>query len=387
MNMVKILRSFYLTLIIILCLVIGFTSGYFLNERLSGGSFPILEQAHAILRDHGLVDPPETPALEYGMIRGMVSAYGDPFTSFLEPVQTELTADNLRGRFGGIGVELSRDGEGFVVLLPFPEGPADRAGILEADRLLAVDDLSVTPETTMEAVQAALRGPEGEVIYVRTSRPPDLTIMEFEIRRESIPIPSTISHIDVTDARIGVIKVNIIAASTPDELVAAARGLQDRGATHFILDLRDNGGGLLESGVDTARLFLREGIIMQQRYRGQAVETYRVETPGVLSDLPLVVLINQGTASAAEIIAGALKAHQRALLAGEPTYGKDTMQLIFDLKDGSSLQVTAGNWWVPGLDQPPGEAGILPDTPISADPNDPDAVIRFSIPLLVEQGR
>ncbi len=137
--------------------------------------------------------------------------------------------------------------------------------------------------------------------------------------------------------------------------------LQQRGATAFVLDLRDNPGGLLDAGVDIARLFLKEGSVMQQQYRGQEVKTFEVEKPGPLADLPLAVLINHGSASAAEIAAGALQAHRRATLIGEPSYGKDSIQLVFTLQDGSSLHVTSAQWWIPGLQKPVGEQGLQPD--------------------------
>ena len=162
------------------------------------------------------------------------------------------------------------------------------------------------------------------------------------------------------------IKVNRIAASTADEIQQAVEELRNQGAASFVLDLRDNPGGLLDAGVEIARLFLKEGIVMEQQYRGQETQTYRVEKPGPLADLPLVVLINQGSASAAEIAAGALQANRRALLVGEPSYGKDTIQLIFDLQDGSSLHVTSGRWWTPGLPGPITGVGLQPDLPVES---------------------
>jgi carboxyl-terminal processing protease len=170
---------------------------------------------------------------------------------------------------------------------------------------------------------------------------------------------------------VGIIKVNLIAASTPDEIQQAVADLQARGATHYVLDLRDNPGGLLTAGVDIARLFLDEGIVMQQQYRGKDVETYEVKRPGPLNDIPLAVLINHGSASAAEIAAGALQLHRRAPLIGSPSFGKDTIQLVFVLQDDSSLRVTSARWWIPGLEPAVGDAGLQPDIPVtpSDDPN------------------
>jgi carboxyl-terminal processing protease len=178
-------------------------------------------------------------------------------------------------------------------------------------------------------------------------------------------------------------EINLIAASTADEILRAVKDLQNRGASHFILDLRNNPGGLLTAGVDISRLFLKDGLVIEQQYRGQPVESFKVEKPGPLADLDLAVLINRGSASAAEIIAGSLQAHHRASLIGSPSYGKDTIQLVFDLQDGSSLHVTAAQWWVPGLVSPISGVGLQPDVLVEAgDPNaagGPDPLIQAAI--------
>jgi carboxyl-terminal processing protease len=131
-----------------------------------------------------------------------------------------------------------------------------------------------------------------------------------------------------------------------------------------VVDVRNNGGGLVEAGVDTARLFLKSGIVIEEQYRKQPIVTFEVEREGPFADLPIVVLVNRGTASAAEIFAGAIKGQNRAPLVGTPTFGKDTIQLVFSLSDGSSLHVTSAHWWVPNLEPKIGGNGILPDVPL-----------------------
>ena len=163
------------------------------------------------------------------------------------------------------------------------------------------------------------------------------------------------------DPDVGIIKVNLIAASTADEIEKAVDELQSLDAKFFVLDLRGNGGGLVDAGVSIARLFLAEGDVLQEQYRGKPLKTYSVQNTGLFSDIPIAVLVDANTASAAEIVAGALQAQGRADLIGQTTYGKDSIQLAFDLSDGSSLHVTAAKWWLPGLDQDFGENGLLPD--------------------------
>lgn len=383
--MISFKRGFFFASLAILMLAGAFFAGYFFDDLLypGEGSFPILSQSYRILRDHAYDDLPNSPALEYGMIRGMLQAYGDPFTIFVEPVQHELETNNLQGEFGGIGVHFTRDQDGYVVLFPLPDSPALEAGLHEGDRLLSVGSLQVDSSTPLEDIQAALRGPQREKVSVTVGRAPDFNPQTYLVVRVNFPLPSVFWHLDPDEPQVGVIQVNVIAASTPDEIEKAVKDLQARQATHFILDLRNNGGGLLSTGVDTARLFLKEGVVMQQQYRGQKVETFNIKKTGPLADIPLVVLVNHGTASAAEIIAGALQSHGRAQLVGSQTYGKDTIQLVFDLEDGSSLHVTSARWWVPDLGLPADGNGLEPDIVVEDTENSPDAVLAAAVEYLI----
>ncbi|MBE0409092.1 MAG: hypothetical protein IBX69_05100 [Anaerolineales bacterium] len=372
--------------LIFLSLLLAFSSGFFLHSHLTEQSYPLVEEAHSILKKHSLYEIAPQINLEHGMIKGMLQTFEDPFTTFIEPIQTELTSDNLRGHYGGIGVDLGRDGNGNWVLYPFPGKPAAVAGIQEADRLLEVDGIEIFPETTLDTIQAAIRGPLNETVMIKVLRIPELSPLEFTIIREEIQLPSLTWHAAAADPQVGVIKVNLIAASTPDEMLDAVSDLKLRGVSHFILDLRNNGGGMLEAGIDTASLFLNQGVIMQQEYKQQEIETFRVNQPGPLVDIPLVVLVNRATASAAEIIAGALKAHERAYLIGEPTYGKTTIQLIFSLSDGSSMHLTSGRWWIPDLFPPLEQTGVQPDMNFESDHQSPEAMIEAAILYLLKSG-
>jgi carboxyl-terminal processing protease len=368
-------------LMMVIAVAMAFAAGYLVRDRRAPvGDLPILRQANEILRIHGYNDLPPDPALEYGMVRGMLQAYNDPYTYFNEPVQFELSSQNLEGRFGGIGVTLTRDADNFPVLHPIADGPAAKAGVLDGDRLVQVDELIITGETATDQIVAAVRGPIGSKVTLGINRPPDNQSFDFTMERQEIALPSVIGYIETTEPRIGVLKINIIAATTSDELIKNVLDLQQRGATNFILDLRDNSGGLLDSGVEAARLFLADGIVMVQQYKGQAEKAFEVNKRGQLADLPLVVLVNKNTASAAEIIAGAIQAHKRAPLIGTDTFGKDTIQLVFELKDGSSLNVTAAHWWVPGIPKF-GGLGLQPDTRIApeAEPTSSDPFIQAAI--------
>ncbi len=367
---------------------LAFGFGYLtrlLQDQTVSTRFPILEEAYDVLKNHAYDDLPDNPKIEYGMIQGMVEAYGDPYTRFVEPVQHELETDQLSGSYGGIGASMEYDTEKNIILHPFPEGPATEAGIKDGDRLIRIDDHEILPETPLDQVVAAIRGPEGTKVLVVISRPPQYDIYSFQISRKDIPLPSVTWYRDVTESRLGLIKVNLIAETTVNEIQGAIEELTKQGSSHFVIDLRGNRGGILSVGVDVARLFLRDGVIIQDHYRNQEIKTYQVEKPGPLVNVPLVILVDSNTASAAEIIAGALKFQQRAKIIGTETFGKNSIQLVFSLKDGSSLHVTAAKWWTPDLDSVIEYIGVEPDILVTEDYSEGDPYIQAAIDTLFNQ--
>jgi carboxyl-terminal processing protease len=378
-------RVLQVSLIFIITISLAFIAGFITRTWLPKDrvKFQILDQAYDILSNRSLELLPEPPSLEYGMIRGMLQASGDPYAIFLEPAMHELETDFLEGNFGGIGVELIRSDNGDVLLYPYPDSPAAQAGIQVGDRLLAVEGLIITPETPLETIQAAIRGNIDETVKLKVSREHDNTPIDLLVARREMALPSVTWRLHPQFESVGIIKINIIASSTPDEILRAVQELADQGVTSYILDLRENGGGLLTESINIARLFLTKGEILQQQYRGQPVETFSVEEPGPLAELKLAVVVNQNTASAAEIIAGALKANNRASIIGAPTFGKDTIQLVFNLDDGSSMHITAARWWIPGLEPPVGEHGVQPDFPIETDSQPGDQAIDTAAELLL----
>jgi carboxyl-terminal processing protease len=383
MNSLK--TYFIVSLLVVTSLVWGFIGGLFADNYLRlpwiGGSsdFSVLKEAYLILLDNGLNDPPQDPALEYGMIRGMLNAYGDPFSSFAEPIQSELNSNRLQGSFGGIGARMGTDIDGNILLYPYPDSPARSAGILDGDHLLKVGELVIEPNNPLDPVLAAVRGPVGQSVTLTVGSPPDYIPRIVNISRMEVSLPSVTWHLNENEPRLGIIEINIIAETTPSEVQKAVADLSERGASHFVLDLRNNGGGLLNSGVDTARLFLKDGEVMRQQYRGRDQEIHRVNNPGPLADIPLAVMVNTYTASSAEIIAGALQANQRAALIGVPTFGKNTIQLVFTLQDDSTLHITSAEWWFLGLDFPRDGKGLYPDIEVPEEGEAPLAPIQAAI--------
>ena len=346
--------------VIILSIAIGYFSHSFFARY--QGDFGRLRQAHAILLENTILDIPDEPTLEYGMIRGMLAELGDPYTGFVEPATHEILTDELTGQFGGIGVRLERDTQAQWRLYPLPDSPALAAGIQDGDLLLAVDGLLISSETDEITVLSAVRGPEGETVTITIQRNNEQ--LSFDMQRQSVPLPSITWHLLPEDPKIGILLVHRIAETTAAEMKSGIESLLDQGMEGLIIDLQDNGGGLVEAGVDISRLFLKSGEIIRQTFRGEGVRTFEVDQPGPYSDLPLVLLINHNTASSAEIVAGALKAHQRATLVGTPTHGKTSIQFIFELEDGSSVHITSGRWWIDGLSFP-----LAPDIEVVNEPS------------------
>ncbi len=362
-------RALQLILGLLICLCLAFTAGfgaYRLWDELAQVNrqkpLGVFWEAWDRVEQYFYGELPSPRERTYGAIRETLALLNDPYTVFIEPQSRELEQDRMRGSFGGIGVTLWRDAEGQMVLSPYPDSPAERAGVREGDILLAVDAEPITDETTVDDVCARLHGKVGTPITITISRPPtppfDLTII-----RAQIQVPSVIWHVLDQAPDIGYIHIEGFTERTGGEVLTALEELRQAEITGLILDLRDNSGGLIDSAITVASQFLRDGVVLYECRRDAGERALPVQDGGVATDIPLTVLVNGGTASAAEIVAGALQDHGRAPLIGEPTFGKGSVQLIYDLSDGSSLHVTSAIWLTPNRHQIQGQ-GLTPDVQV-----------------------
>ena len=251
---------------------------------------------------------------------------------FVDPPQNELQTNLLEGKFGGIGIRLEIDVENHVLVYPLPDSPAAKAGVLDGDQLVAVDHLELNSETSSEDIQAAIRGPVGDEVRLTVFRKAGNETLIIKIIREEVPLPSVTWNLYSENSSVGLIQVNIIASTTPDEIENAVNDLKSKGAKYYVLDLRNNGGGLVDAGVKVVELFSSKGEILKQQYHDKPVETISTDSDGRYLGIPLAILINQNTASAAEIIAGSLQGTGRAIIIGNNSYGKDTVQLVFGVE-------------------------------------------------------
>ncbi len=365
-----------------LVLALVFAGGFFFRDAMRGatvqaddtapGNFPLLAEVENLIQHVYLRPLPAQSVLQYGAVKGMVGTLGDKNTFFIEPPVARSEADALAGTYGGIGVLLRRDEKGQFLLAPYPDSPALAAGIQDGDVLLAVNDIPVELTEQQDSVDQKMRGEVKADSGVKlTVRHADGTELSVFIAFAEIDIPSVLWRVTPDDARIGYVQILRFTNRTPDELHAALEALQGKSIKALILDLRNNTGGLLEESIKVASDFIPDGIIAYERSQ-DSENPLASKGGGILpNDIPLVVLVNKYTASASEIVSGAIRDRQRGILLGQKTYGKGTVQQIFPLSDGSSVHITSAEWLTPNK-TPLDGVGLTPDIEMIPDENGRD---------------
>ena len=326
----------------------------------------LYQQVWTLLERDFYGEDPSLRARIYGSVRGLAQAYNDPYTYFVEPQPRELERDQLRGSFGGIGAYIDPSEDGYT-LRPIPGQPAEVAGVQAGDRLVAIDDTAITQETELDTILTLVRGPIGSEVCLDLQREDPangtLTSLRICIERAEIQIPSVEWRLlddNPTTANVGYMRHSIFSERSADEMLQAIQELQAAGADRFILDLRGNPGGLVDTAVAVTDLWLDEGTVLIERKAGGEERIFRSQAGDVSQGAPLVVLVDGGTASASEIVAGALRDRGRASLVGQQTFGKGSVQLVHDLVDQSSLHVTTARWFTPDENAIDG-VGLTPD--------------------------
>jgi carboxyl-terminal processing protease len=367
----------------------GFGTHWWLNKDSptteEAGQFTVFWEAWHILEKDFYSQLPTAQQMTYGAIRGVLTTLDDPYTIFVEPKPRRLERDDLRGSFGGIGAWVSKREDGAIVLKPMEDKPAQRAGVLDGDVVIKVDDQEITPDMSLDDVILLIRGPVGAVVRLTISRAGYPEPLVLEITREKVETP-TVTWRLLDEEGLGYISISLFTERTNEELETALKDLKAQGITHLILDLRNNSGGLLETSINVASQFLSDGVVLYEQRRDQEEKSYPVRRGGKATDIPLVVLVNAGTASASEIVAGAIQDSGRGVLIGESTFGKGSVQLVYDLSDQSSLHVTVAHWFTPGRHEITGN-GLTPDTVVplteedraqGKDPQLDHAIVYFS---------
>jgi carboxyl-terminal processing protease len=303
---------------------------------------------------------PQDSTATYGAIRGALATLNDPYTIFIEPEPASQEKAQLEGQFGGIGAFVRRDEDGRVILEPMRDQAAQQAGLQNNDILIAIDGEQVLPEMTTDEIILKIRGEVGTEVVLTVARDGVEGSIDLYVIRAVIETPSAYWRLLEEDPTIGYVQLTAFTERSNEELNDAFDELINQGAKSFILDLRGNGGGLLETAVDVASQFLRDGAVLVEDRKNEGERVYNVRAGGKVLDQPLVVLGDGGTASASEIVVGALQDHKRAVLIGEKTFGKGSVQLIYELSDSSRLHVTVAKWFTPNHNAIDG-VGLQPD--------------------------
>ena len=298
--------------------------------------------------------------LVYGAMRGMLQSL-DPHSQFMEPKAYEEMKDETAAKYGGLGIVIGVRENALTIMTPLEDTPAYRAGLLAGDRIVEIDGAKTDGITMKDAVEK-LRGEQGTKVVLKIARPEEKETRSFELVRDVIKI-STVKGTQMLDGKIGYTRVTQFSEPTAAALQEAVQKLVDKDMKALVLDLRNNPGGLLNSAIDVCGIFLhrgdlivttkgRRGVVKQDRAAGRVGRNY--------PELPIAILVNGGSASASEIVAGALQDHKRAVLVGEKTFGKASVQSVFTLDDGSALRLTTAKYYTPS-ERVIHEKGIEPD--------------------------
>ena len=350
------------TLLVLVLIVLSFGAGFAYSQLLYTtpelpDEFNALRDIWNILSDdyvnNEALDPEE---LSKGAIEGMLEALGDPYTSYIE--NYDLAVSGLQGSFEGIGAVISVKNSELTVVSPIAGGPAERQGVRSGDKILKVDG---EPTSNMSLTEAVLkiRGEKGSTVTLLILHQDENTPVEVEIIREEIEIDSV--YLDMLPDNIAHLQLTYFAEKTPGEFTTALNNALQSGALGIILDLRGNSGGYLYVVADVASEFLDGGIVLYEADNaGDIIEEWTASTGGLVTDMPLVVLVDGGSASGSEVLAGALQDRGRATLIGTKTYGKGSVNVLHQLSDNSAIYVTTARWLTPDRHLIEGK-GITPD--------------------------
>lgn len=318
----------------------------------------ILWEVWNLVEDEYDGELPTDENVTYSVVNGAIKTLGDPFTAFLPPEVANRVREQLQGSFEGIGAFVDLNEEGFLVIVrPIDGQPADLAGVRAGDVVTAVDGESIAGQNLDEMI-TRVRGPRGTEVTLTIVRegveePFDVTIVRARIEIpivESEMLPENIAYIHLTS----------FSSNAEEQVLLALDELLAQNPVGIIFDLRDNGGGFLDQSVSVADIFLPEGVVLYERNNRGLEQVYSADDGDVGETLPLVVLVNAGSASASEIVAGAIQDHGRGVLIGEMTFGKGSVQQPHVLSDGSELRVTIARWYTPNNQSISGQ-GITPD--------------------------
>ncbi len=335
--------------------------------------FSLFWEVWDYLHEHSLERPLQDTSLFYGALEGMVAGLGDPYSMFMNPDVATQFANELEGTFEGIGAEIGIRSKALVVVAPLPDTPAERAGLQTGDRILAIDGTD-TAGMSVDYAVSLIRGERGTEVKLFILPVGGNEPKEVSIKRDKIMI--RVAQGKLLDGpggkKVGYVKLVHFSEDTEAKFSEVWRDLTRQGAQAMVLDLRGNPGGFLDQAIELGSHWVGDQVVVQEQLTNDQLEQYRGTKEGELKELPTVVLVNGGSASASEIVTGALQDYGLATVVGELTFGKGSVQDLEEFKDGSAVKLTIAKWLTPKGRQIDQE-GIEPDVTVERTPEDVDA--------------
>ena len=349
-----IMKKRFSTITVCALIVVSMIAGMGINRLISADNvFDQIRKFGDILSfvEKNYVDEVDTGKLTDAAIVGMLNSL-DPHSIYIPPKQFEKVVEDFKGKFEGVGISFRIISDTITVIEPIAGGPSARIGVLSDDRIVKINDSSAIKYTDQD-VMKKLRGPKGTKVKITIKRPGEKDLLDFEIIRDVISIYSIDASMMVS-SNIGYVRVNQFKETTHEEFAEALQKLQSQGMKRLILDLRDNGGGYLEEAYHMADQFLSGGttahprtIVYTKSRKAEFEEAYYAQSGDPYEKLPLIILVNNGTASASEIVTGAIQDWDRGLVVGETTFGKGLVQRQYPLRDGSAFRLTVARYYTP----------------------------------------
>ncbi len=306
----------------------------------------------------------------YGAISGMVNSLDDPYTVFMDPSETKKFDDELNGVFDGIGAEIGVKKNIITIIAPLPDSPAEKSGLKAGDKVLKIDD-AIAADLSLDEAVSLIRGPKGTTVVLIVMRDGETESREIKIARNTIIVKSAeLKFKDAEKGKIAVVKISRFGEDTFSNIKIFASEILKQGAKGIVLDLRNNPGGLLDSAVDIAGIFLpKNKIVAIEKFSNDNKKDYLTDGNNELGNLPAIILANEGSASAAEILAGALRDNRQIKIAGKKTFGKGSVQEVEPLKNNSALKITIAEWLTPS-GKNINKEGLKPDIEIELSAED-----------------
>lgn len=363
-----------------------FFCGFIVGQVTNPGSIPILfqkekselntlfepfAQSWEIIHDQYIDQPVNDIELMHGALRGLMDSLGDPYSSYLDPDEYRAQSAPLEGEYTGIGAWVDTSGDFLTIISPMPDSPAEQVGLQPDDKIIKINNEDMTNLDPMLVLRKLL-GPADTKVNITILRG-ESELLDFEITRAVISIPSV--ETKMIENEIGYIRLYTFGEKSYDEFTQALLKLMDEGAEHIIFDLRNNTGGFVDSAIDIASAFLEDKVVLIEEWGDGSIKNYQTNKEPISLSIPLYILVNEGSASASEITAGAMQDYERAILIGKTTFGKGLIQNWIPLEnENGAIRISIAHWLTPDgrLIQ---DQGLSPDIEVDYSEADFDAGI------------